>query len=106
MSGMTSTVIDLDALRAARAEATAEPITLTFAGDTYTVAPDIRYSVLRKMQRNDLDGALVDLLGPDQADRLLNHPDLTMADVTVMLERIITQATGTTAGEASGSSHT
>lgn len=96
--------INLDALRAARAEAAGEFITIEFAGEQFTVRRELPYSVLRKVQRNDLDGALADVLGQERADSLLDNPALTLQDVNALLEGIVEASTGKSLGEASGSS--
>lgn len=96
--------INLDALRAARAEAAGEFVTVVFNGEHFTVKRELPYRVLRKVRGDDLDGALTDLLGAERAETLLNSPDLTLQDVNALLEGIVEATTGKTLGEASGSS--
>jgi hypothetical protein len=96
--------INLDALRAARAEAAGEFITVVFNGKSFTVKRELPYSVLRKVKGDDLDGALADLLGAERAEELLDSPELTLQDVNALLEGIVTATTGKSLGEASGSS--
>lgn len=96
--------INLDALRAARAEAAGEYITVEFNGEQFTVKRELPYSVLRKVKRDDLDGALADVLGAERAEALLENSDLSLQDVNALLEGIVQASTGKSLGEASGSS--
>lgn len=104
VSGMKSTVIDLDAMRAARDEAEGSTVTIMLGGQGYEVPREIPFAVLQRARDNDLDGALAALMGNDEAARFMASPALRVQDIAAMLEAIIADSTGSSLGESSGSS--
>lgn len=104
MTSKVEAAINLDALRAARAEAADATITISLGGQRFNAPRELPYAVLRKVRADDLDGALVSLLGQEQADRLMDTEGLTLQDINAMLEGIVGASTGAPLGEPSGSS--
>jgi hypothetical protein len=74
--------IDLDAMRAARAEANGHSITIRFGGETFEVPPALEwpYDVLTYIEASDFAGAMQAAMGTDDWSRFVTHGP-TLADV-------------------------
>ncbi len=77
---------DLDAARAARAEATGERFAFTSHGESYTMPgpKDWPVQVTAALSKGDLEGALTQLLGPEDTGRFLGGGPVTMGDLEAL----------------------
>jgi hypothetical protein len=77
-------VIDLDAARAARAEAAGDPVTLTFGGETYTLPVELPADFALYAMERDLRSAVMALLDDDADAFFAWRP--SMDDLTALVE--------------------
>lgn len=99
-----SRVIDLDAARAARAEALGEPLVVRFGGEEFTLPAEVPYDYLALLASGDPRAAINALLGEAEAPRFWQQRP-SVGDMRVLMEGI-EEAAGLKEGEApaSGSS--
>jgi len=76
--------LDLDAARAARAEATREPKTFTLGGETFSLPVEFPMSVAALWAENDYDGGMRRLLA-DAYERFAAL-DISAEDVTALVQ--------------------
>lgn len=82
-------VIDLDAARAARAEAQGEKPTIVFGGETWTLPAELPWAVAEAATAGDGAAALkaIELLLGEQWPAFKKH-NPTLADIMVIVEGI------------------
>lgn len=87
---MTTRTIDLDAARAAKAEALGEPFTFTHQQHTFTIPDQAQWplTVLDLMSDGKIVAALKELLGPDQWTVMQTLPPLTLDDVKTLFDAV------------------
>lgn len=80
-------ILNLNAARAARAEAEREPVLLEFGDETFTLPVEMPYDLVRLSSQGDLDGAILSLFDGDQkaADRLYAQKP-TMDDLHALVD--------------------
>lgn len=99
--------IDLNALRAARAEAAGEPIILTVGDEDVELPPEMPLAVATGFARlasgdpTGIDDALGALLGPE-SNRIITEHSLTLTDLMELMEAA-GALYGVTVGESSAS---
>ncbi len=90
------------------ADATPQPHGLPFdwGGRTWRLKPHLDVRVQARLQREDLVGALVLIMGKDQAAELIDYDDtddvFDTATIVAMLEKVA-KASGVTMGESPAS---
>ena len=84
-----SRIIDLDAARAARAEAQAEAPIIKFGGTEYKLPVELPWSIVEaasSQNTNDIVGAVKSLLGEQWA--AFEATGVSVADMTTLIENI------------------
>lgn len=84
---MAKRVIDLDEARAAREEA--EPVTLKYKGDEYTLPAELPFEFAENARKEDAHGALAVLFG-DKAEKFFaQSPSITdVEDLTKQIAEV------------------
>lgn len=94
--------LDLDALRAARAEANGTGGTITFGGRKFKLPPEWSYEAALDAAVGDMQGALAKTFGEKEFKRFMALQP-TVQDITALAE-YLQQAYGRSEGESSASS--
>lgn len=96
--------LDLDAARAARAEANGEPRSFILSGETFELPVELAWDFTEVFSSGEVTRILEYLLGPSQFERFRNlEPKPTDPDVTALVEAL-PQFYGPAAGESPASS--
>jgi hypothetical protein len=96
--------LDLDAMRAAKAEVLGDPPHVTIGGELYEFPPDLPFAVA-EAAASDPNPRLIlaKLLGEEQAASFFAN-DLYMSEVLKLVEWLLEDAYGTSLGELGASS--
>src|SRR6266540_3503795 len=93
--------IDLDAMRAARAEVEGEPVTLTFGGKTFALPKTLPIAFAVALERDSTTEALRALLG-EQVDEFLGL-GADYSDLADLMAAVVKLYTGRSPGESGAS---
>lgn len=94
--------IDLDAARAARAEAKHEPNTVTFGGETFELPAEVTFDTIEVLLTGNLREGISRILG-DHAEFFWKQ-EPTVGDMQALTDGLIEAYTGHTVGESLASS--
>lgn len=98
-TGVKGRVVDLDAMRAARAEVEQEPVVIRFGGEEFTLPPEMPVGLPVYAQSGDLEGVLATLFG-DEARRFMSRA--SVQDVHDLVDGVL-EVYGLTEGESDAS---
>lgn len=94
--------INLDEARAARAEASGEPITLTFGGQTFTIPAEMSITVVAEANAGNMVGVVTELFADEGQAAAFLALRPTAGDIKSLLEQVAA-ANALSLGESSAS---